>query len=1654
MTRLGQIAALFVLLLAAGGPIVAESRWEVEFIGGGGPDGLPALESNLGGPVAVAHGPDGSLYIGTKETGQLFRLGSDGLLHLEGQELRIDRVGEPFFPPVDMELAPDGKMLMATDDGVYTWDPATREQSWVSGTESIWTTSVEVDSQGRIYYATSSPYNYSRSGTVHRYDPSDDSLTLIAGLLCDPWSPFCDQETGEGASADQFYLLGPNGLALDGLGNLYISHRSRIRRVDLSEGTIWSVAGTDSSGFSGDGGPASEAELAGPRDIDFDTLGNLLIADVGNNRVRRIDAQTGVITTIAGSGEAGFSGDVGPAVQAALDHPTGLALDASGDLHIADAANLRVRRVDAVDGMIDTVAGNGNLYYSGDGYPATKASIWGERILVDTMGNVFIDETQGYRVRRIDAETGIVTTFVGTGEYANEEQPDGVPASEALVASPILLTFDPERNLYLRSSDGAHHSSRVRVVDAETGLISTIPGVNTIAFGPDGQAYTNDLRRISTVDDLQTGETTVIAGSGDNRYNGEGVPALEAGIWPVRMVVNEGGDVFFTDFAGPFVRKLDRQTGLVETVLGGGTPNDGMPLGHNGTFVAPALGVLFDGGPKRPVLAPDGSLWFTIIWANSVSRLDFVSGLARHEIGHGYWWPGNTPEPPSEVSDTLRPETHTLAPDGTVYVRSGRQFFKLTDTNLPPAAIAVAPATVSCASASGATVRLDGSLSHDPDDSLEDPSTLESYRWYEEFGSPGERMIAKGAIADVELAIGEHSITFVVRDVAGANGVDHLDVRVADDEDPDGDGIGSCSDTCPQVADPDQVDTDGNGLGDPCDSCWQVASTDPDADGICLPQDNCFDLANADQADTDADGIGDACDLCPDLFNPDQAAYESCLRVAPPAGECRSVTVDSAGEGRRGKVMLGRVDRPAPTSLKLKVTHDTCLGEADIFELYLNGGLLLKRPAPIFPYYYCSRSDTYDILDSALISSLWVEGGMNEIRFVKDGAWTRVRFVSVLWTEGTRNRGECLIGWSTCAALSSTDPEPVDQAVTFQHDTVVKTPLSTQEYGPDPLSVSFELPAEDYDELQVCVSATKPGGGGALLAGTRTAELIEIDPFSGNAEQFALISILAEDFDYDRTTGTGYAVSANQTFGVRFDIRDGTLAGPLVEVPRAYETVQFAGADLYAGASFESRYEVRPTLRKLNPDDGSTSGGLGGMSDGFMRGLAYSEADGDLWGYFATRNRSDDGTLRRLDFDAEDEWIVGDPGIGLRSITVGPDGLIYGVSGLESEGTPGELYWLNTDNGAATHIGDTGFTDVYALTYTGEQGAVDCIDFFHAGEQRLAINASCGPPVAAVAPVLTVECTSAVGGLVMLDGSASTDPNSSPGTNDGIDSFDWYVGYGTAEESYLGSGEQLVAPVPFGSHAVTLRVTNRFGESSTAATTATVIDTQPPTLSVTLDPETLWPPNHRMVPVSAAVTATDNCGSPELRLVSVTSSEPDDAKGGGDGHTSGDIQGALIDTADLSFELRAERSGRGNGRVYEVVYQVTDVAGTTVLATARAVVPHSQGGVIEPVDLTLHESAVGTMTSWEDVAGATFYHVVRGDLGSIRLDGSSLDLGTVNCIESGSLDNSTQGGEDPTLPPAGAAFFYLVEFHDGWRYSTYGSESVGWPRLVTGETCR
>ena len=211
----------------------------------------------------------------------------------------------------------------------------------------------------------------------------------------------------------------PAGLAVDLVGNLYLAtfNGHRVLRVDHATGFITSFAGNGTSGHSGDGGPANDAQFIGPQSIAVDLSGNVFVVDTSDNRVRKIDAATGLIITVAGAG-FGTIGDGGPTTNASLASPEGVAVDVHGNLYIADTFNGEVRKVDAATGIIHAIAGQfPNFGYTGDGGPSTNALLFGPaRVAVDASGNLFIlDGGSATHIRRIDGQTGIITTIAGGG---------------------------------------------------------------------------------------------------------------------------------------------------------------------------------------------------------------------------------------------------------------------------------------------------------------------------------------------------------------------------------------------------------------------------------------------------------------------------------------------------------------------------------------------------------------------------------------------------------------------------------------------------------------------------------------------------------------------------------------------------------------------------------------------------------------------------------------------------------------------------------------------------------------------------------------------------------------------------------------------------------------------------------------------------------------------------------------------------------------------------------------------------------------------------------------------------------------------------------------------------------------------------------------
>jgi cysteine-rich repeat protein len=227
--------------------------------------------------------------------------------------------------------------------------------------------------------------------------------------------------------------------------------------------------------------------------------------------------------------------------------------------------------------------------------------------------------------------------------------------------------------------------------------------------------------------------------------------------------------------------------------------------------------------------------------------------------------------------------------------------------------------------------------------------------------------------------------------------------------------------------------------------------------------------------------------------------------------------------------------------------------------------------------------------------------------------------------------------------------------------------------------------------------------------------------------------------------------------------------------------------------------------------------------------------------------------------------------------------------------------------------------------------------------------------------------------------------------------------------------------------------------------------------SISLSPAILWPPNHRMVDVHSIVTVVENCPTggqiTSVVLSAITSNEPDNAQGAGDGDTVDDIQLAYLGSADFDFQLRAERDGSGTGRVYTVTYTAMDSGGFTSTQTALALVPHDQSGKSEPVNVSVVQSETGTVINWDEVPGALFYSVVRGDLRSLAETEAAITLGKVICIQPKFSAVTTVGHEDHDSPLVGEAFFYLVAYNDGWG-STYGTDSTAKPRVPETGDCQ
>ena len=364
--------------------------------------------------------------------------------------------------------------------------------------------------------------------------------------------------SGDGGDALLASLNRPYGIFVDPEGDLFIADRynNRIRRVDGATGIITTVAGTGVAGFSGDEGEAAHASLNEPASVFVDSEGNLFIADRYNHRVRRVDGETRIITTVAGTGTAGFSGDGGRATQARLHEPIGVFVDLEGDLFIADYVNHCIRRVDSQTGIVSTVAGTGMAGFSGDRGQAIQADLNDPvGIFVDSEGNLFIADAANHRVRRVNGKTGIIDTVAGNG--AAGFSGDGVDATRASLYQPVSVFVDSDGDLFIAE----WANCCVRRVDGRTGIMS------------------------------------IVAGTGEERFSGDGGQATQASLqYPFAVFVDSAGDLLIADALNHRIRRVE---GIAApTTLGGVVSPDARrilsitsPDASPGTYVTVELSI-------------------------------------------------------------------------------------------------------------------------------------------------------------------------------------------------------------------------------------------------------------------------------------------------------------------------------------------------------------------------------------------------------------------------------------------------------------------------------------------------------------------------------------------------------------------------------------------------------------------------------------------------------------------------------------------------------------------------------------------------------------------------------------------------------------------------------------------------------------------------------------------------------------------------------------------------------------------------------------------------------------------------------------------------------------------------------------------------------
>jgi uncharacterized protein (TIGR03437 family) len=582
-------------------------------------DNGPATSAQLSGPAGVAVDSSGNLYIADSGNTRIRKV-SNGVITTvagggTGCPQQTDPVGDG-CPATSVDLNSASGVALDSAGNLYIADVGNNRIRKVSngvittvagngaggysgdngpaiGAELWGPVGVVVDSAGNLYIAD--------KGNSRIRKVSNGVITTVAGNGSQGYS-------GDNGLATSAQLAGPGGVALDSAGSLYIAdtYNNRIRKV--SNGVIATVAGNGAWGYSGDNGLAASAQFARPGGVAVDLAGNLYIADTDNNCIRKVS--NGVIATVAGGGSV--LGDNGPSTGAQLYNPSGVALDAVGNLYIADSANNRIRKVS--NGVITTVAGNGTLGYSGDNGPATSAQLaLPGGVALDSAGSLYIADTYYGLIRKVS--NGVIATVAGNGGIVLG---DNGPATSAELEHPSGVAVDAAGTLYIADM----HSNRIRKVS--NGVITTVAGNGTEGFSGDngpatsaqldlpsgiavnaaGDLYIADLNN-QRIRKVSNGVITTVAGNGawgygNGGFSGDRGPATTAQLYnPDGVAVDSAGNLYIADLGNERIRKVSN--GVITTVAGNGT---GSYSGDSGPATSAGLN-----GPSSVAMDSTGNLY-------------------------------------------------------------------------------------------------------------------------------------------------------------------------------------------------------------------------------------------------------------------------------------------------------------------------------------------------------------------------------------------------------------------------------------------------------------------------------------------------------------------------------------------------------------------------------------------------------------------------------------------------------------------------------------------------------------------------------------------------------------------------------------------------------------------------------------------------------------------------------------------------------------------------------------------------------------------------------------------------------------------------------------------------------------------------------------